>query len=331
LATMYEIYNGYEALTNKDFIRVTNYIFPFLKRLNDENIISLDRSMILSSILTFKTSKENPSVSISYLSKLFDVSEKAIKNAIRDLKESLLVRVIKKGRKNYYDLTPFLNALALFVEAFKAGEDINIRQLVKAAVTGEKEAKKAEKVHTETQPKQQKTQPSNDIKETLDDVQIDEYLKDMVRNMSIIKTDSERVKVARVIESYNGVLHEATIITYLNRLEKEIKPTLPANYLRTCLDNEVRKVYNKEKSKNERVAPNGVKIVRWELLPDWFDGHMKNFNNYCEKLKEVSKEEVKQEVKQEIKQEENPLAMEFDLACEKNPLDALANLYAANS
>jgi predicted transcriptional regulator len=281
LATMYEIYNGYEALTNKDFIRVTNYIFPFLKRLNDEKIISLDRSMILSSILTFKTSQENPSVSISYLAKLFDVSEKAIKNAIRDLKESLLVRVVKKGRKNYYDLTPFLNALALFVEAFKAGEDINIRQLVKAAVTGEIEAKKAEKVHTETQ-------PSNDVKETLDDVQIDERTKDYIRNMSIIKTDAERVKVAKVVESYKDVLNESIIITYLRRLEIEIKPNFPAKYLRSCLDNVLQKVYNKENSKEERIAPNGVKIIRTEAKTEWLDGYYEGLAKANEESKVVN-------------------------------------------
>ncbi|MBG9471988.1 hypothetical protein [Priestia megaterium] len=132
------------VLTNdRNFLKLPHETFRLLKRLDDNGILSLDRSMVLLEILTYKCDEKNPFPSQKVLQEHFEVGSTSIKNAISDIVKSGLFKV-EKGlygldkRKNTYNIQPFLDLLNCFVEDVRSGVGICVKTLLKEVLEGRK-------------------------------------------------------------------------------------------------------------------------------------------------------------------------------------------------
>jgi DNA-binding MarR family transcriptional regulator len=132
------------ALTNgRNFLKLPHETFRLLKRLDDNGILSLDRSMVLLEILTHKCDEKNPFPSQKVLQEHFEVGSTSIKNAISDIVKSGLFKV-EKGlygldkRKNTYNVQPFLDLINCFVEDVRSGVSVCVKTLLKEVLEGRK-------------------------------------------------------------------------------------------------------------------------------------------------------------------------------------------------
>lgn len=132
------------SLTNSEnFIKLPHETFCLLKRLDDNGILSLDRSMVLLEILTYKHDEKNPFPSQKILQEHFEVGSTSIKKAISDIVRSGLF-IVEKGlygldkRKNTYNVQPFLDLLDCFVEDVRSGVNVCVKTLLMEVLEGRK-------------------------------------------------------------------------------------------------------------------------------------------------------------------------------------------------
>ncbi len=121
-----------------------------MRKLSDANILSMERITLAFDILTYKHDEKNPYPSHELLAEKFEVSKRAVTQAVSDIVKCGLF-INEKGkyegldkRKNTYNVAPLLNLLGRFVEDVRAGKKVNIVQMFKDVVSGKSKAKKNE-------------------------------------------------------------------------------------------------------------------------------------------------------------------------------------------
>ncbi len=248
-------YDGLEVLENASkhggYTQVSNYGFMFMYRVAKAGIVSLERTTLLMDMLTFKHGEENPFTAQAEFARRFDCSVKVIKEAVKDLKTSGLLNIGKKGRKNSYDLSPYLKCLASFVELFQAGKDICIKRLIEDVLSG---------VYVPQMIKE-KEQPVEPV--------FDEVITAALNKL----TDAERNEAIPIVQSHMNRLSSESIEFYI---EVSIGKERFGGYLNKCMtdgsDEDVRKrkeeAANRSKPKPKQNFGKN-KTGRTELNPDW--------------------------------------------------------------
>jgi hypothetical protein len=304
------IFDNVEVLTNGEkYIQLPNETFRLLKRLDDEGVISLDRSMVLMDVLTFKHDEKNPFPSHEALQEGFKVGSTAIKNAIKDIVTSGLV-IREKGlygldkRKNTYNVQPFLDLLGCFVESVRSGVDVCIKKLVKDVLGGRKA------VRTEGKKEEKKEEPK-----------LSENIMNAIGNVS----DSRKKVYIKYITKHINRLDEETIIHTINKIEKffeEGKGSFEgyvshvfkgANNGDKAVDEA--KTLEKEKKRN---TGNSRKPVRVEMVPEWLDENKKEEKKVFDENEydlDVSKEDARKIAKKycrELCEKETGVSLDSD-------------------
>lgn len=148
LSNLNLIYENIDVLVNgRNFRVLPMEIFCFMEYIEDAGILSANRLNKAFIILAFKHDEKNPFPSHQLLMRMFNKGKRAITNAISDIVKSGLF-INEKGkygldkRKNTYNVSPFLNLLGLFVEAFREGRDIDIMRMYKEVISGKLKARK---------------------------------------------------------------------------------------------------------------------------------------------------------------------------------------------
>ena len=146
-----QIYDGLEVFSGeKNYTVLPNCSFRLFKRMSDARIVSLDRLMVASEILTYKPTERFPYPSHALLAEVFNVDERAIINSVKALcKAGLFVKM--KGlygldkRKNVYDVRPLLNVIASYQESVNRGEFVvDVKAFCEDVLSGKIQPKRIE-------------------------------------------------------------------------------------------------------------------------------------------------------------------------------------------
>ncbi|WP_144523507.1 hypothetical protein [Bacillus nitratireducens] len=245
-------YGGLEVLENSSnyggYTQITNLSNVFAYRVAKAGIVSLERMMLLSDMLTFKHGENHPNTSQDTFAKRFDCSVKVIKEAVKDLKTSGLVNIFKKGRSNSYDLSPYLKCLASFVEQFQAGATICIKRLIEDVLSG---------VYV-PQMMKEKEQPVEPV--------FDEVITAALDKLS----DTERKEAIPLVKKYENKLSSESIVFYM---ELSIGQPSFGGYFNTCMDrgSDIEVKQRKEAAAKPKPQRKAQSKGRKELVPDWLN------------------------------------------------------------
>ncbi|NRQ72012.1 hypothetical protein HQK17_28235 [Bacillus cereus] len=249
-------YDGLEVLENSSkyggYMQITNLSNVFAYRVAKAGIVSLERMMLLSDMLTFKHGEERPHTSQDTFANRFGCSVKVIKEAVKDLKNSRLINIFKKGRSNSYDLSPYLKCLASFVELFHAGEDICIKRLIEDVLSGVY-------VPQMVQGEEQQVEPK-----------FDEVILSALDKLS----DEDREAAIPIIKKHGHKMSSESVVFYI---ERAMKKERFEGYFFTCMESgsdesvkqQLEAAANRSIPKQQPKQTFKKKTGRTELTPDW--------------------------------------------------------------
>lgn len=297
--TLQAIFNNNEALLGKEkYMVLPREINRLFIKLESAGIFSLKRSMLLQELLSHKTDDRNVYPSHDTLSENLEVSVTAIKNGIADIVESGLMKVVKglyglDKRKNTYDLTPFLDLLACFVEDVRAGKAVCIKTLLNDVLSGNRTPRKAK----ENKPK----------------VELPEAIKLTIEGVS----DSRKTVYNKYVLKYLNTLDEETIIYTINKIETYFQEGVGnfEGYVSKVFKSASNGDKQRDEAKtleneNKRKQAPSRKSVREEKKPEWFDGHkakQEKINNESSeeretRLREIASKDEMEEIANEFTQ-----------------------------
>lgn len=272
------IYENIEVLVaDNNYMVLPNETPIFFKALADARIISYDRLMVAWEILTFKHDEKNPFPSNQLLERAFNVGKRAMQNAVSEIVKTGLF-INEKGkygtdkRKNTYNVSPFLNLLGSFIEAFREGREVCIKELYKNVVSGNLKAKKVSSKQ-EAPKKEEKVVFSEAITNALDKL-----------------SEERRNALTNIVKKHIDRLDEETIIFYINRVDEKCNNESKFySFASTCFKN----ASNGDKQKDEQTPKKESKTpytgkqtpTRTEAIPDWFEDSQREQRERAEKHK----------------------------------------------
>ncbi|MEC3417082.1 hypothetical protein P4159_05765 [Bacillus thuringiensis] len=244
-------YDGLEVLENSSkyggYTQITNLASVFAYRVSKAGIVSLERMMLLSDMLTFKHGDNRPNTSQDTFANRFGCSVKVIKEAVKDLKDSRLINIFKKGRSNSYDLSPYLKCLASFVEQFQAGATICIKRLIEDVLSG---------VYV-PQMMKEKEQPI--------EPKFDEEITAALDKLP----DADRKAAIPIIEEHGNKMSSKSVVFYI---ERAMTKERFEGYFFKCMENGSDEIVAnlQEAAANRSIPkPKAQPKGRKEQVPDW--------------------------------------------------------------
>jgi DNA-binding transcriptional ArsR family regulator len=267
-----KVYNGNEVIAGAGFTMQSNYIVPLLTRMKNEGLISASGSTLIQTILSYKHTEENPYPSIELLMQVLDYSKSTVKKGLASIKDTGLVPVVKQGRKNTYDFTPFFELLTKFIEEFKKKNFVvKVADLIKKKVVRKKSETDFSKL------KKGEETVIIDTNEATEEEVIEEAvvpaLPEKIEKVLLANKVSEQDQeaVAELYAIYSGDLDDRLFI------QKIVTSAQKKNFIKffsTCITNAYA---NNEQPQEAPVqspykSKGTSKPTRTEMLPNWFDG-----------------------------------------------------------
>lgn len=235
-----QIYDGLEVFAGEEkYIVLPQCSFHLFKRMSDARVVSLDRLMVATEILTYKHTERFPYPSHALLAKLFNVDERSIINSVKALCEAGLF-VKMKGlygldkRKNVYDVRPLLKVIACFQEAENRGEFVvDLKAFCEDVLSGKIQPKRVDL----DQPAEASEAPSEAPQEERK-VNVPEYDAPAEIQAVLDNVDDEyKVKIINALKTKQGqhLSTEATV-SVLNRIiDRKASHEVSKAYITTAL------------------------------------------------------------------------------------------------
>jgi hypothetical protein len=295
------VYNGSEKIAANGFTMQSNYVLPVLARMVNEGLLLQSGADVIQAILTFKHTEENPFPSREGIALLLGKGVDYVKKALKSIKASGIIKIVKAGRKNTYDFKPFFALLEKFIVEFKEKKNhaVKIADLLKVKLQ-----KKSEKDFSWSE---EYTGEDQEIVPVEEEVQEEEVLKVNLPKLisdtlKVYGIDSEGVQaVEQAYTLYAGKVDDKLFVEKIvaSRGKKNF-----ANYFTTCITSayttgEKPKVAAVQEPKNSKHPYTGKKPVRTEIVPDWLEKQME-----AERLakEEAEKKEKEKTVEQKIEE-----------------------------
>jgi biotin operon repressor len=284
-----KVYNGNETIINAGFTMQSNYIVPLLSRMVDEGLLNQAGYTLVQTILSYKHTEENPFPSREELARLLGKSVEYVKKGLKSIKEAGILAIVKMGRRNTYDFKPFFALLEKFIIELKEKNNYTVKV---SELLNVKVEKKEEKDFSWTeQYKNNKNEivPVEPVQEEVG-ATLPEELKKV---LNVYEVDVEGVKA--VEKAYNEYKGKLDIAIFAEKIVASVGKKDFVKYFNKCITNAYTSGEKpKQVHTQNEYAPNGRRIIRKEVTPDWLKDYWKE--NFGEG-KETSSEEVKNDYK----------------------------------
>ncbi|MDF2010207.1 hypothetical protein [Priestia megaterium] len=274
------VYNGNTTIIEAGFTMTSRYLNPLLARMVDEKIITPSAQTLVQIIFSYKHTEDNPFPSREELGRTLNKSVKAIGNALKAVTDSGILAIKKVGRKNTYDFTPLFNLLEKYIIEYveKKNYKVKIADLMKVKVVRKK---KSTTDFDEVKKKaSEKELVPTEVEEEVEEKQKPEVVLPEEINAVIQAYGIDEVGKETIVQAYSAYGEKLDVKVFIDKIIASAMKKEFNNYFMTCITNAFKNdeqpqeapVQQKQK---EGYAPNGKKIVRKEVKPEWLDEEKK--------------------------------------------------------
>lgn len=269
------VYNGSEVIISSGFTMQSNYVLPVLTRMIDEKLINKAGAEVVQAILSFKHTEEMPYPTRETVAELLGKTVDYVKKALKSIKETGILAVVKSGRKSKYDFKPFFALLEKFIVEFKQkkNKEVKISDLLKMKAV-KKEAKDFN-WSEEYKDAEKEVVPTEDVQEEGASEASEPVVlpEELTKVMEVYGITSEGVQaVQNAYTAYSGKLEVAVFVEKIVA-SKDKKNFV--NYFEKCITTAY---VNGEQPSQAPVQQTGSSYansfrtpVRTEKLPEWLE------------------------------------------------------------
>jgi biotin operon repressor len=292
-----KVYNGSEVIINAGFTMQSNYIVPLLSRMVDEGLINQAGYTLVQTILSYKHTEENPFPSREELARLLGKSVEYVKKGLKSIKEAGILAIVKMGRRNTYDFKPFFTLLEKFIVELKEKNNYNVKISELLNVKVEKKEEKDFSWTEQYKNNKKEVVPAEPVQEEVKEEVGSTLPEELKKVLNVHEIDSEGVKAVEI--AYNEYKDKLEIAVFAEKIVASVDKKDFVKYFNKCITNAfVNGEKPKQVSKQNDYAPNGMKIIRREAKPYWFDKYENMYFGETEKQEEPKEEHktIEQEI-----------------------------------